>query len=66
MQKAEYAATVRNEGMQRAVASSVTIVYGTDAGVFPHQENNKDFALLVHMGMRPPTCFAPRHRARPS
>ncbi|MGA7572234.1 MAG: amidohydrolase family protein, partial [Candidatus Aquilonibacter sp.] len=53
VQKAEYAATVRNEGMQRAVASSVTIVYGTDAGVFPHQENNKDFALLVHMGMRP-------------
>ncbi len=53
VQKAEYAATVRNEGMLRAVASSVTIVYGTDAGVFPHQENNKDFALLVHMGMRP-------------
>ncbi|MGC2130052.1 MAG: amidohydrolase family protein [Candidatus Aquilonibacter sp.] len=53
VQKAEYAATVRNEGMQRAVASSVIIVYGTDAGVFPHQENNKDFALLVHMGMRP-------------
>ena len=53
VQKAEYAATVRNEGMQRAVASSVIIAYGTDAGVFPHQENNKDFALLVHMGMRP-------------
>ena len=53
IQKAEYAATVRNEGMQRAVASSVFIAYGTDAGVFPHQENNKDFALLVHMGMRP-------------
>ncbi|HUN28336.1 MAG TPA: amidohydrolase family protein [Alphaproteobacteria bacterium] len=53
VQKAEYAATVRNEGMQRAIASSVVIVYGTDAGVFPHQENNKDFALLVHMGMRP-------------
>lgn len=53
VQKAEYAATVRNEGMQRAVASSVIIAYGTDAGVFPHQKNNKDFALLVHMGMRP-------------
>jgi imidazolonepropionase-like amidohydrolase len=53
VQKAQYAATIRNEGMQRAIASSVTIVYGTDAGVFPHQENNKDFALLVHMGMRP-------------
>jgi imidazolonepropionase-like amidohydrolase len=51
--KAEYAAKLRNEGMQRAIASSVVIAYGTDAGVFPHHENNKDFALLVRMGMRP-------------
>jgi imidazolonepropionase-like amidohydrolase len=53
VQKAEYAATIRNAGMQRAIASSVTITYGTDAGVFPHRENNKDFALLASMGMRP-------------
>ena len=53
VQKAEYAAKVRNEGMQRAIASSVTITYGTDAGVFPHKENNKDFALLKSMGMHP-------------
>ena len=51
--KAELAQTLRNEGMQRAVASSVKISYGTDAGVFPHKENNRDFALLVRMGMRP-------------
>ena len=53
VQKAEYAAKVRNEGMQRALATSVTIAYGTDAGVFPHKENNKDFALLQSMGMHP-------------
>ncbi|HET9030927.1 MAG TPA: amidohydrolase family protein [Candidatus Aquilonibacter sp.] len=53
VEKAEYAAKVRNEGMQRALASSVTITYGTDAGVFPHHENNKDFALLAKMGMHP-------------
>lgn len=53
VQKAEYAATIRNEGMQRALGTSVIIAYGTDAGVFPHDQNNKDFALLVHMGMRP-------------
>ncbi len=51
--KAELAATLRNVGMQRAVASRVKITYGTDAGVFPHHENNKDFALLASMGMRP-------------
>jgi imidazolonepropionase-like amidohydrolase len=53
IQKAEYAATLRNQGMHRTIASSVTISYGTDAGVFPHKENNKDFALLVGLGMRP-------------
>ena len=51
--KAELAAQLRNEGMHRAVASSVSIAYGTDAGVFPHSENNKDFALMVSLGMRP-------------
>jgi imidazolonepropionase-like amidohydrolase len=51
--KAELAATLRNEGMQRAIGSGVKITYGTDAGVFPHKENNRDFALLVRMGMRP-------------
>ncbi len=53
VQKAEYAATLRNAGMHRAIASSVIIAYGTDAGVFPHSQNNKDFALLVGLGMRP-------------
>jgi len=53
VQKAEYAATIRNEGMQRALGTSVVIAYGTDAGVFPHAQNNKDFALLANMGMHP-------------
>lgn len=53
IQKAEYAAELRNAGMHRAVASSVKIAYGTDAGVFPHDQNNRDFALMVGLGMRP-------------
>ncbi len=53
LQKAEYAAQLRNAGMHRAIASSVAIAYGTDAGVFPHKQNNKDFALMVSLGMRP-------------
>lgn len=53
VQKAEYAAQLRNAGMHRAVASGVRIAYGTDAGVFPHTQNNKDFALMVGLGMRP-------------
>jgi imidazolonepropionase-like amidohydrolase len=53
IQKAEYAAQLRDAGMHRAIASSVAIAYGTDSGVFPHKENNKDFALMVGLGMRP-------------
>ncbi|HET6275184.1 MAG TPA: amidohydrolase family protein [Candidatus Cybelea sp.] len=53
IQKAEYAAQLRNAGMHRAVAANVKIAYGTDAGVFPHSQNNKDFALMVGLGMRP-------------
>jgi imidazolonepropionase-like amidohydrolase len=37
--------------MHRALAAGAKFVYGTDAGVFPHRENAKDFALLQAMGM---------------
>jgi imidazolonepropionase-like amidohydrolase len=53
LDKANAAAQIRNAGMLRAVQSNVKIVYGTDAGVFPHNENNKDFVLLKAMGMTP-------------
>jgi imidazolonepropionase-like amidohydrolase len=53
LDKAHQAAQLRNEGMQRALAAGAKIVYGTDAGVFPHKQNNKDFSLLQTMGMRP-------------
>ncbi len=52
VQKAEYAREVRDEGMRRAVASRVKFSYGTDAGVFPHAQNNKDFAMMARFGMR--------------
>jgi imidazolonepropionase-like amidohydrolase len=53
LHKAEQAALIRNDGMKRALASGVKLAYGTDAGVFPHGENNRDFDLLHSMGMRP-------------
>jgi len=51
LEKAHQAAQLRNAGMERALATGVKIAYGTDAGVFPHAENNRDFALLKSMGM---------------
>lgn len=53
LDKAHRAAQLRNAGMQRALATNVKFAYGTDAGVFPHAENNRDFALLQSMGMHP-------------
>jgi imidazolonepropionase-like amidohydrolase len=37
----------------KAIKSGVKIAYGTDAGVYPHGDNWKDFPLLVKAGMTP-------------
>jgi imidazolonepropionase-like amidohydrolase len=38
---------------RRALDSGVKIAFGTDAGVFPHGENAKEFVYLVELGMKP-------------
>ncbi|MEJ7808251.1 MAG: amidohydrolase family protein, partial [Telluria sp.] len=37
----------------RAWKAGVKIAFGTDAGVFPHGENAKEFAYMVEAGMPP-------------
>jgi imidazolonepropionase-like amidohydrolase len=37
----------------KAIKAGVKIAYGTDAGVYPHGDNWKDFPLLVQAGMSP-------------
>jgi imidazolonepropionase-like amidohydrolase len=41
------------EGLRRAILAGVKIAYGTDAGVFPHGRNGRDFHYLVECGMSP-------------
>jgi len=53
IEKAEHAIAARDAGMQRAIAAGVTIAYGTDCGVFPHEQNNRDFAMMRSLGMAP-------------
>jgi len=43
----------QREGFQRAVRAGVKIAYGTDAGVYPHGWNAKQFAHMVRWGMTP-------------
>src|SRR6201984_950290 len=51
--KAKAAAAARSEMFRNAVKMGVKISFGTDAAVFPHGQNAKEFALMVGLGMQP-------------
>jgi imidazolonepropionase-like amidohydrolase len=51
--KARAATAARSEMFRNAVKLGVKIALGTDAGVFPHGDNAKEFALMVGLGMQP-------------
>lgn len=44
---------VQRENFKKAVQAGVKIAYGTDAGVYPHGWNGKQFAKMVEWGMTP-------------
>jgi imidazolonepropionase-like amidohydrolase len=44
---------VQRAGFARAVKAGVTVGFGTDAGVFPHGDNARQFAYMVRHGMTP-------------
>ncbi len=41
------------DSIRRAIAADVKIAFGTDAAVYPHGENAKEFGVLVKLGMEP-------------
>lgn len=43
----------QRQGFTRAHAAGVDIVYGTDAGVYPHGLNARQFHIMVERGMTP-------------
>jgi imidazolonepropionase-like amidohydrolase len=52
-QKAETILPRAKVSLRRATAAGVKIAFGTDAAVFPHGENAKEFVALVERGMTP-------------
>lgn len=51
--KAKAAYDARSEMFRNAVKMGVKISFGTDAAVFPHGQNAKEFKLMVDLGMPP-------------
>ena len=44
---------IQRRGFRKAVATGVNIAYGTDAGVYPHGDNARQFPYMVRYGMTP-------------
>lgn len=53
IEKEKLVGRVQRENFQKAVRAGVKIAYGTDAGVYPHGWNAKQFAKMVEWGMTP-------------
>ncbi|AUN29413.1 Xaa-Pro dipeptidase [Niveispirillum cyanobacteriorum] len=43
----------QRESFSRAVKAGVKMVFGSDAGVYPHGDNGKQFSRMVQFGMTP-------------
>ena len=44
---------IQRENFRKAHAAGVKMVYGTDAGIYPHGDNARQFATMVRYGMTP-------------
>ncbi len=53
LNKARQVDTQRIETFRKAVQAGVHIAFGTDAGVYPHGQNGREFRYMVERGMTP-------------
>lgn len=45
--------SIQRDSFRKAVEAGVKMVFGTDAAVYPHGDNGKQFARMVQFGMTP-------------
>lgn len=53
IEKERLVGRTQRENFQKAVKAGVKIAYGTDAGVYPHGDNPKQFFYMVKYGLTP-------------
>ena len=51
----------RIETFRKAVQAGIHIAFGTDAGVYPHGQNAREFHYMVERGMTPMAGHPGRH-----
>ena len=44
---------LQREGFRRAMTGGAKLAFGTDAGVYPHGDNARQFAVMTEYGMKP-------------
>ncbi|MGO4222225.1 amidohydrolase family protein [Lysobacter sp. TAF61] len=53
LRKDREVADIQRENFRKANKAGVKMIYGTDAGVYPHGYNGRQFAVMVRYGMTP-------------
>ncbi len=53
LRKDREVADIQRENFRKANDAGARMVYGTDAGIYPHGDNGKQFAVMVRYGMTP-------------
>ena len=53
LRKDREVADLQRENFRKAHSAGVKMVYGTDAGIYPHGDNGKQFRWMVKYGMTP-------------
>ena len=53
LRKTDETTLVQRESFKRAYDAGVRLVFGTDAGIYPHGMNSQQFASMVEWGMTP-------------
>ena len=53
LEKERMTGAIQRSNFRKAVEAGATIVYGTDAGVYPHGQNAKQLSRMTRFGMTP-------------